>query len=128
MNPTTNGHAVHPRATDVDRRLGAWLRRRRIDRGMTQAQMADQLGVTYQQLNKYERGINRLSAGRLLQCVDVLGIDLTEMADEIGNGGSTAPGPRMTVTARQVHERLARMTTEQQRSVLGMLEALTDHG
>lgn len=125
MNPTTNGRAaVHPRATDIDRQLGAWLRRRRIERGLTQAQMAEMLGVTYQQLNKYERGINRISAGRLLEVAAMLGVDLAEMVAEIETGTGASPGPKMTVTARLVHERVARLTTGQQRSVLGMLEAL----
>jgi len=125
MTPTANGHTNRPRATDVDRQLGNWLRCRRIDRGLTQAQLAEMMGVTYQQLNKYERGINRLSAGRLLQVTAMLGVDLTDLAAAIETGGTaTVPGPKMTSTARQVHERVARLTTGQQRSVLGMLEAL----
>ena len=126
MIPATNGHSTrHSRATDVDRQLGNWLRSRRIDRGLTQAQLAEMMGVTYQQLNKYERGINRLSAGRLLQVTAMLGIDLTDLAAAIETGATaTVPGPKMTSTARQVHERVARLSTAQQRSVLGMLDAL----
>jgi DNA-binding XRE family transcriptional regulator len=53
------------RTQDVDRHVGARVRERRIMLGLTQQQLADLIGVTYQQAHKYERGINRISAGRL---------------------------------------------------------------
>jgi DNA-binding XRE family transcriptional regulator len=53
------------RTQDVDRHVGARVRERRIMLGLTQQQLADLIGVTYQQAHKYERGINRVSAGRL---------------------------------------------------------------
>ena len=40
--------------------------------GLTQQQLADLIGVTYQQAHKYERGINRVSAGRLFEVAQVL--------------------------------------------------------
>ena len=43
------------------------MRERRIMLGLTQQQMAELIGVTYQQAHKYEKGINRIAAGRL-QC------------------------------------------------------------
>jgi len=42
--------------------------------GLTQQQLADLIGVTYQQAHKYERGINRVSAGRLFEIARVLGV------------------------------------------------------
>ena len=42
--------------------------------GLSQQQMADLIGVTYQQAHKYERGINRISAGRLYEIGHVLGV------------------------------------------------------
>lgn len=125
MTPTTNGHAPRARATDADAQIGALLRRHRVAHGWTQAQMGELMGVTYQQLHKYETGKNRLSAGALIRVLAVLGIDLADFAAEVGDERSTPVlGPKMTTTARQVHERVARLSTAQQRSVLGMLEAL----
>jgi len=49
----------------VDRHVGSRLRRRRVMMGLTQKQLGDLLGVTYQQVHKYESGRNRISAGRL---------------------------------------------------------------
>jgi transcriptional regulator with XRE-family HTH domain len=49
----------------IDDHVGGRIRERRIMLGLTQQQLAEMIGVTYQQAHKYERGINRLSAGRL---------------------------------------------------------------
>ena len=49
----------------VDAHVGARIRERRIVLGLTQKQLTGMIGVTYQQMTKYERGINRVSAGRL---------------------------------------------------------------
>lgn len=62
------------RATDTDRHVGARIRERRIMLGLSQQQMADMIGVTYQQAHKYERGINRISAGRLFEIAQVLNV------------------------------------------------------
>ncbi len=59
-------------ANIVDRQVGERIRRRRILLGLTQDQLADALGISYQQIQKYETGANRVSAGRLAQIADVL--------------------------------------------------------
>lgn len=56
----------------VDRQVGERIRRRRILLGLTQDQLAAALGISYQQVQKYETGANRVSAGRLAQIADVL--------------------------------------------------------
>ena len=56
----------------VDRQVGERMRRRRILLGLTQDQVADALGISYQQIQKYETGANRISAGRLAQIAEVL--------------------------------------------------------
>ena len=45
--------------------------------GLTQQQLADLIGVTYQQAHKYEKGINRVSAGRLYDVAQVLGVSIS---------------------------------------------------
>lgn len=73
---TSNSNPGRPanRANDTDRHVGARIRERRIMLGLSQQQMADLIGVTYQQAHKYERGINRISAGRLHEISLVLGV------------------------------------------------------
>lgn len=71
------------RAKDVDKFVGTRIRERRIMLGLTQQQMADLIGVTYQQAHKYERGINRISAGRLFAIAEVLGVEVGYFYDGI---------------------------------------------
>ena len=65
------------RASSIDRHVGTRIRERRIMLGLSQQQMADMIGVTYQQAHKYERGINRISAGRLYEITRVLNVPIT---------------------------------------------------
>lgn len=75
------------RASDIDKHVGARIRERRIMMGLSQQQMADMIGVTYQQAHKYERGINRISAGRLYEITQVLSVPVSYFFD--GLEGST---------------------------------------
>ena len=72
------GRAVggRSRALDVDHYVSLRIRQRRIMLGLTQQQMAELIGVTYQQAHKYETGINRISAGRLYQIAQALGVEI----------------------------------------------------
>ena len=64
------------RPQDIDRHVGARMRQRRIVLGVDQHQLAEMIGVTSQQVHKYEKGINRMSAGRLYTIAQVLGVDI----------------------------------------------------
>lgn len=77
------------RATDVDRYVGGRIRERRVMLGLSQQQMADMIGVTYQQAHKYERGINRISAGRLYEIAQVLRVPVSYFFD--GVDGASGP-------------------------------------
>jgi transcriptional regulator with XRE-family HTH domain len=59
-------------ATDIDLHLGRRLRRRRRLLGLTQQQLAIQIGIRFQQIQKYECGANRISAARLWQLSEAL--------------------------------------------------------
>ena len=51
--------------------------------GLTQQQMAELIGVTYQQAHKYETGINRISAGRLYQIAQALGVEISYFFEDV---------------------------------------------
>ena len=59
-------------ATDIDLHLGRRLRRRRRLLGLSQQQVASQVGIRFQQIQKYECGANRISAARLWQLAEAL--------------------------------------------------------
>lgn len=60
----------------IDFQVGARLRGRRKQLGMTQSHLAEALGVTFQQVQKYERGANRVSASTLYELAATLGVDI----------------------------------------------------
>lgn len=62
---------------DIERAIGAALRERRHHRALTQAQLGKAIGVSYQQIQKYETGKNRVSISTALAMAVVLGCDVT---------------------------------------------------
>jgi len=78
---------------DVDRIVGMRMRLRRRDLKLTQEQLGEKLGLTFQQVQKYEKGVNRVSAGRLFNMASVLGVPITyffEGVSEMLEGSSMA--------------------------------------
>ncbi|MEM7327923.1 MAG: helix-turn-helix transcriptional regulator [Pseudomonadota bacterium] len=61
----------------IDRVVGQRLRWRRRELKLTQEQLGERLGLTFQQVQKYEKGVNRIAAGRLFEIAHVLGISIT---------------------------------------------------
>ena len=86
------------RASAADRHVGARIRERRIMLGLSQQQLAQMIGVTYQQAHKYERGLNRISAGRLYEIAQVLSVPVSwffeGLADETSRS-ELSPRQRM---------------------------------
>jgi transcriptional regulator with XRE-family HTH domain len=62
------------RANAIDVHVGKRIRMRRMMLGMSQEKLADGFGITFQQVQKYEKGANRMSASRLQQTADILGV------------------------------------------------------
>ncbi len=57
---------------DADRHIGIRIRLRRVSIGMSQERLGDILGLTFQQVQKYEKGMNRVGAGRLVDIAQAL--------------------------------------------------------
>ena len=81
------------RPQEVDRYVGARIRERRTMLGLTQQQMAELIGVTYQQAHKYEKGINRVAAGRLYRIGRALGVGVSYFYEGLQTGGGLVPSP-----------------------------------
>lgn len=79
IEPATNNDnfkpilALKPRSVEVvDTSIGKRIEERRVIMGISRKHLAEKLGITHQQLHKYERGVNRISASRLLHLADFL--------------------------------------------------------
>jgi len=68
----TSGKMKKRRAGPADVEIGRKIRALRLERGLSQTDLADGIGLTFQQVQKYEKGTNRVSAGRLVQIADKL--------------------------------------------------------
>lgn len=94
----TQGKSLKRELSPIDRHVGARVRTRRLTLGMNQTEFGTLLGVTYQQVQKYESGANRISASRLQQIAKAAGVsvefffdglDLPERAPTAGELGAT---------------------------------------
>lgn len=82
--PRRPGRPTNQRAsTKVDSHVGNRLRQRRVLLGLSQQQLARRLSLTFQQLQKYENGANRVSASRLYQLARVLDVPIMWFYDGI---------------------------------------------
>ena len=78
----------------VDVHVGSRIRVRRLLLGMNQETLANQLGLTFQQVQKYESGTNRVSASRLPEVAKILGVPISYFFAEVGTlPSSNQPRP-----------------------------------
>jgi transcriptional regulator with XRE-family HTH domain len=80
-------------ANPIDRHVGARIRMQRMVRGLSQTELGKAVGVTFQQVQKYEKGVNRVGASRLQQIANVLKVRPDFFFEEasakaVGNSGS----------------------------------------
>lgn len=73
-------------ANAVDRKLGQRVRTRRLEIGMSQEKLAEELGVTFQQVQKYEKGVNRMAASRLFDIAAALDVPIARFFENLGAG------------------------------------------
>jgi transcriptional regulator with XRE-family HTH domain len=63
-------------ATPIDIEVGKRIRLRRIEKGLSQTELGDHLGITFQQIQKYENGVNRVGAARLNKIAELLQVPI----------------------------------------------------
>jgi transcriptional regulator with XRE-family HTH domain len=76
----------------VDKYVGSRIRMRRIMLGMSQEKLGDALGLTFQQIQKYEKGTNRVGASRLQQIAEVLQVHVSFLFEGAPGGTASAGG------------------------------------
>ena len=89
------------RASPIDVHVGSRIRLRRTLLGMSQERLGDSLGLTFQQVQKYERGVNRVSASRLFDLARVLEVPISFFYEDMPEGAAAdsparragVPGP-----------------------------------
>lgn len=88
------GKRRRPNSTDIQ--IGESIRAHRLIAGMSQSDLAGRLGVSFQQIQKYEKGMNRVGAGRLPQIAKIFDIPIGALFDanaDASPGKSTGSAP-----------------------------------
>ena len=81
MNGSREGGTRRRRAGVEDVEIGRKIRALRLERGLSQTNLANGIGLTFQQVQKYEKGANRVSAGRLQKIAELLSTPVTFFYD-----------------------------------------------
>jgi transcriptional regulator with XRE-family HTH domain len=115
----------------IDQQVGERIRMRRAELGLTQEQLAQALNVSYQQVQKYETGANRISAGRIYEIARKLGVDIRYFFEGLGldEPGEQAPlehGGRQR-SAIELVRKFAQIQDPNVRSAIaGLVKAIVD--
>jgi len=115
-NPETHATDVH---------VGVRLRERRLALAMSQSALAEGLGITFQQIQKYENGANRVGASRLWQLCKKLGVEPGYFFEGLDDGPLSIEGrtPREIIIAGQ---QLLNIPEDVRKQVLGLIRVVAD--
>jgi transcriptional regulator with XRE-family HTH domain len=113
----------------IDRLVGWRVRLFRTSQGLSQSRLAEDLGITFQQVQKYENGTNRISASRLFEISRLLGVSVTELyagAEEAGIGSiKDDVDTRPSVLDHKIIRALSRIGDDHvKRKVLALIDTL----
>lgn len=107
------------RSTAVDAYVGRRLKQRREDLSMSQERLAELLGISFQQVQKYERGLNRVGASRLFQLCGIMSVDSAFFFDGLA--------PTMAVGVSEKASDVDTLSTASLLAAPGALDLLADY-
>ena len=114
----------------ADSQLGESIRAHRLILGMSQSELAKQLGVSFQQVQKYEKGANRIGAGRLPQIAEIFEVPISELfggyAETLPGKGKRSAAPVNLITDTSVLKLLTAYADIPDRAVRGCLSELVE--
>lgn len=103
------------------------MRERRVMLGLTQQQMAELIGVTYQQAHKYEKGINRIAAGRLYHVARALGVEVSFFFEGLGGDEQAfRPTPQQRMLLELARNFISVSNRRHQEAICMLARALAD--
>lgn len=110
----------HAEADRLDVALGLAIRVRRHSKGMSQSDLGDAIGVSFQQIQKYERGSNRVSFSTLVRVCEALGCSVAALIEDVERLGEGARGgdPLVQPEAAPVLEALSEIRSAQVRQAI----------
>lgn len=123
---------IHP----VDRHVGRRVQEKRLGLGLTQTALAKAVGVSFQQVQKYEKGANRVSASKLFEIADFMKVDIPFFFDGYGGAPGLAEEAAptfdhdhpMTKQSLEIARLAPQLPLPKQKAVLQMMRAMLDDG
>ena len=130
----TDKHVRARRADNRDAEVGRRVRSRRLECRLSQTELADRIGVTFQQVQKYEKGVNRIGAGRLQRISEALEVPISFFfgtsggtARETGSGAESIFGFMQTSGSVRIVKAFHKIKSRKARQLLvEMAEELAD--
>jgi len=111
-------------AGDFDVDVGKRVRARRLELGLSQENVAESLGITFQQLQKYEKGLNRVAAGTLYKLAKILKTRPEALMPPFGRDGG-ADAPQMPPKVKRLLDAFEDLTpVEQRMCVIALMDIL----
>jgi transcriptional regulator with XRE-family HTH domain len=123
---STHRDGRRARPQDLDRHVAARVRQRRILLGLTQQQMAELIGVTYQQAHKYEKGMNRVTAGRLYYIAQALGVEVSYFFEGFQTADRSVPSPQQRMLLDLAENYLNIPVREHREAIVVLARALAE--
>lgn len=117
------------RTKRIDAHVGERIRLRRTELGLTQEQLAEALEVSYQQVQKYETGANRVSAGRILEIARKLGVDVGYFFEGLSDDDPSLPlehGGRQRAAIELVRKFGQIKDPEVRAAIAGLVKTIVD--
>ena len=111
-----SGKPFHP--DEIDIRAGQLIATFRLQQGLSQKALANAIGVTFQQIQKYETAGNRISLSRFYKILKVLGLSFAGVFPELGNGDLYDEAMRRAIN------RLWRLPPNDRKLIYGIIERL----
>jgi transcriptional regulator with XRE-family HTH domain len=116
------------RAQDMDLHVGARIGERRIMLGLSLQALAELIGVTYQQIHKYEKGINRIAVGRLYQIAQALDVEVGYFFEGVETESDVRPNPQQRMLRELARNFVAMPSRRHQKVICVLARLLADAG
>lgn len=113
----------------IDVAIGARVRVRRKQLGMSQTDLGNALGVTFQQVQKYERGMNRISGSTLVRTADALKLTMAELTGEADASAGLTPSDWAPLSHPEILETataMVELSPKDRRAVRDLARALAE--
>lgn len=112
----------------IDVKIGRRLREARTYAGMPQSELAGLIGISYQQVQKYEKGENRISASKLWEISNALGISVDKLYPDLTDREATRDGPGGRTKEISAIRNFLKLGEHEKRAVAALISSLAESG